>query len=78
MDTRLGSAAIVAATFDALTRVDVVTGWRRLVVSSATIGGVVLVAATVLVVLPGRIGFPGDTLDRAVAFTWRKQAKDHS
>ncbi len=65
----LGSAAIVAATFDALTRVDVVTGWRRLVVSSATIGGVVLVAATVLVVLPGRIGFPGDTLDRAVAFT---------
>ncbi len=65
----LGSAVVVAATFDALSRVDEVVGWRRFVVSMATIGGIVVVASTLFVVLPGRIGFPGDTLERAVAFT---------
>jgi GT2 family glycosyltransferase len=65
----LGASVIVAATFDALRRVDAVVGWHRFVVSLATLGGIVVVAATLFVVLPGRIGFPGDTLDRGVAFT---------
>jgi hypothetical protein len=65
----LGSAAIVAAVFDALTRVESVVGWRRFVVSLATVAGIVVAASTVLVLLPGRIGLPGDQLDREIGFT---------
>lgn len=65
----LGSAAIVAAVFDALTRVESVVGWRRFVVSLATMAGIVVAASTVLVLLPGRIGLPGDQLDRDIGFT---------
>jgi hypothetical protein len=65
----LGSAVIVAATFEALTRVDEVVGWRRFVVGLGTVGGIVVTVATLLVVLPGRIGLPGDEYDRAIGFT---------
>jgi hypothetical protein len=64
----LGSAAIVGATFEALTRVETV-GWRRFVVGLGTVAGIVVTAVTLLVVLPGRIGLPGDQLDRAIGFT---------
>jgi GT2 family glycosyltransferase len=65
----LGSAAVVAATFEALTRVDTVVGWRRFVISLGTVAGIVVTAATLLVVLPGRMGLPGDQYDRDIGFT---------
>jgi len=65
----LGGAAIVAAVFDALTRVESVVGWRRFIVSVATVAGIVVTASSVLVLLPGRIGLPGDQLDREIGFT---------
>jgi hypothetical protein len=65
----LGAAIVVAVVFEALTRVREVVGWRRLVVGLGTVAGIVVAASTLLVVLPGRIGLPGDQLDRAIGFT---------
>jgi hypothetical protein len=65
----LGSAAIVGAAFEAVGRVDEVAGWRRLVLGLGAVGAAVILAATLLVVAPGRAGLPGDTLTRQIGFT---------
>jgi len=65
----LGSAAIVGATFESVRRVDEVTGWKRLIVGLGAVAAAVVLAATLLVVAPGRAGLPGDTLTRQIGFT---------
>ena len=65
----LGSAAIVGASFEAVRRVDEVTGWRRLIIGLGAVAAAVVLGATLLVVAPGRAGLPGDTLTRQIGFT---------
>ncbi len=65
----MGSAAIVGATLESIVRVDVVTGCRR-VVAGVGVAAAVLVAISSLVVLVGgRAGLPGDQFDDAFGFT---------
>jgi hypothetical protein len=65
----LGSAVVVAAALDAMRRIDVVVGWRRVLAGLGLLGAAAVVASTLLVAVPGRLGLPGDVLDDRIGFT---------
>jgi GT2 family glycosyltransferase len=65
----VGTAIVVAATLDGLRRVDEIVGWRRAVVAAGSVAAVFVVATTLLVVVPGRAGLPGDELTSRMGFT---------
>jgi hypothetical protein len=65
----LGSALVVAVTLETLRRVDLVTGWRRLVSAIGALGAVAVVVTVSLVLLPGRAGLPRESFGSAMGFT---------
>ncbi|MEN8234701.1 MAG: hypothetical protein ABFR89_07225 [Actinomycetota bacterium] len=65
----IGLALIVGATFEAITRVREIGGWRR-IVAGVSVAAAVFLVATVAVTLPGgRAGYPADEYRGAFAFT---------
>jgi GT2 family glycosyltransferase len=67
--TALGSAAITGAAVETARQLDFVSSWRRVLGALAVVAGVGLVASTLLVLVPGRAGLPGDIYREALAFT---------
>ena len=65
----IGLALIVGSSFEAITRVREVGGWRRLVAGIAVAASVFLVAASAITVLGGRAGYPGDEYREAFTFS---------
>lgn len=65
----LGSAAIVGAALEAVTRVGEIAGWRRFAVGMAAASVLLLVATSLLPLVGGRAGLPGDRFAAAFEFT---------
>jgi hypothetical protein len=65
----IGTAFIVAATLDGIRRVDEIVGWRRAVIGAGSVAAVFVVASTLVVVVQGRAGLPGDELTSRMGFT---------
>jgi hypothetical protein len=65
----LGSAAIVGSALESATRVGEIGGWRRLSVGVGAAASLLLVAASLLPVVGGRAGLPGDRFRDAFEFT---------
>ncbi len=65
----VGTALIVGATIDGVRRVDEIFGWRRAVIAAGSVAAVFVVASTLLVLVPGRAGLPGDDLTSRIGFT---------
>ena len=65
----LGTAGIVGATFEGITRVQVVVGWRRLLVGVGVVAAALVAVSSVLVLTSGRAGLPNDALRGALGFT---------
>ncbi len=65
----LGIALIVGPSFEAITRVREVGGWRRIVAGVAVAASVFLVAASAVTVLGGRAGYPSDEYREAFTFS---------
>jgi len=65
----VGSAVVVAVTLEAARRVDLVTGWRRLVGGVGALGALAVVLTVTLVVFPGRAGLPQQSFGSAMGFT---------
>ncbi len=65
----LGSSLVVAVSLEAVRRVDLVAGWRRLVGGLAALGALAVVVTVALVLIPGRAGLPQDSLSSALGFT---------
>jgi hypothetical protein len=65
----LGLALIVGPSFESITRIREVGGWRRLVAGVAVAASVFLVAAAALTMVGGRAGFPSDEYRNAFTFT---------
>ena len=65
----LGIGLIVGPSFEAITRVREVGGWRRVVGGVAVAASVFLVAASVGTVLGGRAGYPSDEYREAFTFS---------
>ncbi len=65
----LGSAMVVGAAYETITQIELVSGWRRAVAGLGVLGAAAMTVTVVVVVLPGRGGLPGDTLEQAVSFT---------
>ncbi|MEA2009079.1 MAG: hypothetical protein U9N78_00065 [Actinomycetota bacterium] len=65
----LGLGLIVGPSFEAITRVREVGGWRRIVVGVAVAASVFLVVASAVTILGGRAGYPGDEYRDAFTFS---------
>ncbi len=65
----LGVGLIVGPSFEAITRVREVGGWRRIVSGIAVAASVFLVATAVVTVLGGRAGYPSDEYREAFTFS---------
>jgi hypothetical protein len=65
----LGVGLIVGPSFEAITRVREVGGWRRIVAGIAVAASVFLVAASAVTILGGRAGYPGDEYREAFTFS---------
>jgi hypothetical protein len=65
----LGSALVVAVTLEAVRRVDLVSGWRRVVGGVGGLGALAIVITVTLVILPGRAGLPQQSFGSALGFT---------
>jgi GT2 family glycosyltransferase len=65
----LGIALIVGPSFEAITRVREVGGWRRIVAGVSVAAAVFLVAASTVTILGGRAGYPGDEYRAAFTFS---------
>ncbi len=65
----LGIGLIVGPSFEAITRVREVGGWRRIVAGISVAAAVFLVAASAVTVLGGRAGYPGDEYREAFTFS---------
>jgi GT2 family glycosyltransferase len=65
----LGIGLIVGPSFEAITRVREVGGWRRIVAGIAVAASVFLVAVSVVTILGGRAGYPGDEYREAFTFS---------
>jgi hypothetical protein len=64
----LGTAAIVGSLLETVARVDEIKGWRRFVTSIGSVAAVVVTASSLVVVLAGRAGLPGDHLTAPLRF----------
>ncbi len=65
----LGIGLIVGPSFEAITRVREVGGWRRVVVGIAVAASVFVVAASAVTMLGGRAGYPSDEFRDAFTFS---------
>lgn len=65
----LGLALIVGPAFESITRTRDVRGWRRLVAGVSVAASVFLVATSMMTIVGGRAGFPGDEYRDAFMFT---------
>ena len=65
----LGLALIVGPSFEAITRISEVGGWRRLVAIVSVATSVFLVAVAAVTMVGGRAGFPGDEYRDAFTFS---------
>jgi GT2 family glycosyltransferase len=65
----IGTSIVVAATIDGVRRVDEIVGWRRAVIAAGSVAAFFVVASTLLVLVPGRAGLPGDELTSRIGFT---------
>ena len=65
----LGIGLIVGPSFEAITRVREVGGWRRIVAGVSVAAAVFLVAASMVTILGGRAGYPGDEYRDAFTFS---------
>jgi len=65
----LGIALIVGPSFEAITRVREVGGWRRIVAGIAVAASIFLIAASSVTILGGRAGYPGDEYRDAFTFS---------
>lgn len=65
----LGVGLIIGPSFEAITRVREVGGWRRIVAGIAVAASVFLVAASAVTILGGRAGYPGDEYREAFTFS---------
>ena len=65
----LGVGLIIGPSFEAITRVREVGGWRRIVAGVAVAASVFLVAASAVTILGGRAGYPGDEYREAFTFS---------
>ena len=65
----LGIGLIVGPSFEAITRVREVGGWRRIVAGVAVAASVFLVAASAVTILGGRAGYPADEYREAFTFS---------
>ena len=65
----LGTAALVAAAVESTQRFEFISSWRRVTASVGFVAAFVLLASTVLVLIPGRAGLPGDEYRDSLAFT---------
>jgi GT2 family glycosyltransferase len=65
----LGIGLIVGPSFEAITRVREVGGWRRVVAGVAVAASVLLVAASTVTILGGRAGYPADEYREAFTFS---------
>jgi GT2 family glycosyltransferase len=65
----LGIGLIVGPSFEAITRVREVGGWRRVVAGIAVAASVLLVTASTVTILGGRAGYPSDEYRGAFTFS---------
>lgn len=64
----IGIGLIVGPSFEAITRVREVGGWRRIVAGIAVAAAVFLIAGSAVTLLGGRAGYPGDEYRNAFTF----------
>jgi hypothetical protein len=64
----LGTAGLVGAAFESITRAET-AGWRRVAGGVGVVAAAVLVAASASILLGGRAGLPSDEFREALAFT---------
>ncbi|MDH3470270.1 MAG: hypothetical protein OEM94_03020 [Acidimicrobiia bacterium] len=65
----IGSAALVAAAVESTQRFEFISSWRRGIASIGFVAALVLLASTVIVMIPGRAGLPSDEYRDSLAFT---------
>ncbi len=65
----LGTAAIVGAALEGLSRLEKLDSWRQTITALGIVGAAALVASTLLLAGPGRAGLPQDEYRESLRFT---------